>query len=289
MTGPRWLVACDLDQTLIYSRAAFRLPPGEGEPALVTVEYLDGEPLSYLTQRAASALQTLAAEAIFVPVTTRTIAQYQRVRLGVQPEYAIAANGGHLLVNGVPDTGWEASVRRRLAETGAALPVIRRLAEELVAAADAGTSWVKTVREADGYFSYLVATERAAIPDLQDFARELARHGWTLSVQGRKVYLVPAALTKEAAIAEVVRRTGSTRWAAAGDSLLDLGMLTAADESVRPAHGELAQQATMLPSLAVTDQVGLLAGEEIIEMLRQIVTREGDSRNANVTFRTRAG
>lgn len=261
-----WLVACDLDQTLIYSRAAFRLRPGAPEPPLRIVEYLDGEPLSYLTEAAAERLRELAGRVTVVPVTTRTLAQYGRIDLGFVPPFAIAANGGHLLVDGVADRGWEGEVRRRLAASGLPLAQVRSIADRV-----AQEPWVRTVRDADGLFVYLVATERAAIPDLGGLAATLAAAGWTLSVQGRKVYLVPAALTKEAALDEVLRRTGAGRLAAAGDSLLDLGMLAAADVAVRPAHGELHEQAVDLPQLLVTSRAGLLGGADVVDLLAKSV------------------
>lgn len=291
-----WLVACDLDQTLIYSRRAFRLAPGsrqQAEPALRVVEHLDGEPLSYLTQAAALGLRRLAAEAsvaAVVPVTTRTLAQYRRIELGFTPAYAIAANGGHLLVDGIEDAAWEQAVRARLAASGQPIQAIRKLADEMAAAAEReGRPWVRTIRDADGFFVYLVAHDRAAIPDLRGLETELAGSGWGLSVQGRKVYLVPLALTKEAAIGEVMSRSGARRLAAAGDSLLDLGMLRAADVAVRPRHGELHDQAITFDHLLVSGRDGILGGEEIIEILRRVVAESGDSGDPNMTFRVSSG
>ena len=281
-----WLVACDLDQTLIYSRRAFRIESGDPDPVVRVVEYLDGEPLSYMSEAAAVELQELARLSPVVPVTTRTLAQYRRIELGFEPAYAIAANGGHLLVDGIPDPGWEAGVRARLAASGQPLGDVRILADQVAAA---GEPWVRTIRDADDFFLYLVATERAAIPDLSDLSADLAKAGWTLSVQGRKVYLVPAALTKEAAIAEVMRRTGAERLVAAGDSLLDLGMLRSAEVAIRPAHGELHDQDVGLPQLTVSRRSGVMGGEEIVGILRKVVARTGDSRNADVTFRVSAG
>ena len=265
--GSRWLLACDLDQTLIYSRSAFRLPAGTVTPELVVVEYLDGEPLSHVTRRAADGLRGLASAATLVPVTTRTLEQYRRVHLGASSGYAVAANGGHLLIDGTPDPDWAARVRARLARSGRPLEEVRALADELAAAG----SWVRTIRDADGFFVYLVATGREVIPDLSDLALRLEADGWTLSVQGRKVYLVPAALTKEAALEEVLARTGARRLAAAGDSLLDRGMLARADVAVRPAHGELHDQRFRLPRMRVTERAGVLAGEEIVDILTAVV------------------
>ena len=278
----QWLIACDLDQTLIYSRRAFRLPEGEPEPEVVIAEYLDGQPLSHLTRLAADGLRELAERVPIVPVTTRTLVQYQRVDLGFAPAYAIAANGGHLLVDGQADPGWAEQVRGRLAAAGRPLAEVHALALAIAEkAAEDGSDWVRTVREADGFFVYLVATDRAAIPDLTQLEAELAHAGWGVSVQGRKVYLVPRALTKEAALAEVMRRTGAVRLVAAGDSLLDLGMLSMADVAIRPSHGELHEQGIHRPlgdasraPLLVTARPGVLAGQEVVDLLRRVTTTE---------------
>jgi hypothetical protein len=257
-----WLVACDLDQTLIFSRRSFRLPDGTAEPATVTVERFDGVAAAFATATALRRLAGLARTATFVPVTTRTLAQYARVDLGLRPRYAIAGNGGHLLVDGMPDEAWAAAVTAGISATCAPLADVYARAERLAAA-----GWVRLLRIADGLFVYLVAHRRDGIPDLSTLAAELAADGWSLSVQSRKVYLVPSVLTKRAAVAEVARRAGTGRLAAAGDSLLDADLLAAADVAVRPAHGELHERGWRTPNLIVTEAAGLLAGEELLTAL----------------------
>nr|WP_326828240.1 sucrose-6-phosphate hydrolase [Parafrankia discariae] len=257
------LLACDLDQTLIFARKSFRLAPGTSEPAVTLVERIDGVPSAYSTTRTLDLLARLHRTAVFVPVTTRTLAQYRRIDLGVRPAFAIAANGGHLLVDGEPDPAWAEQVAARLAGTCAPLAEMEALAARLDAA-----GWARVIRVADGLFVYLVAHSREAIPDLSDVAAEVAAAGWSLSTQGRKVYLVPAALTKQAAVAEVARRAGASRVLAAGDSVLDAPMLAAADLAVRPAHGELHEQGWQAPNLTVTTAAGVLAAEELLTLFR---------------------
>jgi hypothetical protein len=89
-----------------------------------------------------------------------------------------------------------------------------------------------------------------------------------VSLQGRKVYAVPRPLTKSAAAAEVLARTGGGAMLAAGDSLLDADLLRAADTAVRPAHGELDDAAFALPHLHVTSARGAAAGAELLGWLR---------------------
>jgi hypothetical protein len=85
-----------------------------------------------------------------------------------------------------------------------------------------------------------------------------------VSLQGRKLYLVPTPLTKSSAVAEVARRTGTTFMLAAGDSLLDIDLLEAADRGVHPGHGEIADSGWSAPTVDALTATGLRAGEEIL-------------------------
>ncbi|MER5209222.1 HAD family hydrolase [Streptomyces sp. NPDC002838] len=266
------LVASDLDRTLIYSSAALALTmPDARAPRLLCVEVHESKPLSYLTETAAGLLTDLGDAAVFVPTTTRTRKQYQRINLpGPAPKYAICANGGHLLVDGVSDLDWHARVTARLADECAPLDEVR---EHLMTTAD--PLWVRKHRIAEDLFAYLVV-ERELLPE--DWVKELAvwaeNRGWTVSLQGRKLYAVPKPLTKSAAVHEVARRTGAALTLAAGDSLLDADLLLAADQGWRPGHGELADADWTAPAISALPERGVLAGERILrEFLR--VVRQG--------------
>ncbi|MEU8955477.1 HAD family hydrolase [Streptomyces sp. NPDC048518] len=255
------LVASDLDRTLIYSAAALGLTvPDDRAPRLLCVEVYEGKPLSYVTETAAGLLDELARTALFVPTTTRTREQYGRIHLpGPAPRFAICANGGHLLVDGVSDPGWRAAVDRRLAAECASLDEVRA---HLVRTAD--PAWLLKERVAEDLFAYLVV-ERALLPAewVEGLAAWAGPRGWTVSLQGRKLYAVPKPLTKSAAVREVARRTGAQEILAAGDSLLDADLLLAADRSWRPGHGELADTGFTAPGLTALARRGVAAGEEI--------------------------
>ncbi|OEV02593.1 HAD family hydrolase [Streptomyces oceani] len=256
------LIASDLDRTLIYSAAALdlRMPDREA-PRLLCVETYGGKPLSYLTETAATLLVRLAERAVFVPATTRTREQYHRVRLPGPPvRYAVCANGGHLLVDGESDPSWHRGVRRALADC-APLDEVR---ERLRRTADPG--WLLKERIAEDLFAYLVV-DREQLPDT--YVKELADwaepRGWTVSLQGRKIYAVPGPLTKSAAVAEVARRTGVTHTYAAGDSQLDADLLQAAEHGWRPGHGELADGGWDVEHVVPLPERGVAAGERILE------------------------
>ncbi|MBQ0849323.1 HAD family hydrolase [Streptomyces sp. NPDC057620] len=270
--APRTLVASDLDRTLIYSANALALTGPDAEaPRLLCVEVYQNKPLSYVTETAAGLLTELGGAADFVPTTTRTREQYHRIRLpGPAAKYAICANGGHLLVDGVSDPAWQARVTARLADECAPLDEVRA---HMAATAD--PAWVLKQRVAEDLFVYFVV-ERELLP--ADWAKELAawaeNRGWTVSVQGRKVYAVPKPLTKSAAMREVARRTGADLTLAAGDSLLDADLLLAADRAWRPGHGELAEAGWTAPGVTALPERGVVAGERILgEFLSASATR----------------
>ncbi|WP_406151997.1 HAD family hydrolase [Streptomyces sp. NBC_01012] len=255
-------MASDLDRTLIYSAASLQLTmPDAQAPRLLCVEVYGGAPLCYMTETAAALLDELARTTVFVPTTTRTREQYGRIHLpGPAPRFAICANGGHLLVDGVSDPDWQDHVAHRIAGECASLAEVRA---HLKATGD--PSWLLKERVAEDLFAYLVV-DRAALPD--GWVKELTAwadpRGWTVSLQGRKIYVVPKPLTKSAAMREVARRSGATLTLAAGDSLLDADLLLAADRAWRPGHGELADCGWGAPNTEVLRERGGAAGEEIL-------------------------
>lgn len=89
----------DLDNTLIYSK---KINIEEKIP----VEIYNEEENSFMSKRSFNLLKELFDKIWLIPVTTRTIAQYSRINMGIKPEYALCANGGILLRDGVIDKKW---------------------------------------------------------------------------------------------------------------------------------------------------------------------------------------
>lgn len=264
------LVACDLDRTLIYSANSMALEgPDHLAPAMVVAEVYQGAPLSFMTRESERLLERIKAAAHFVPATTRTMAQYARIQLPCPvPEYAITTNGGVLLRRGVPDEDWQRGLGERI-DAGSA--PLRELEEHLGRPEFA--PWILRVRRAEDLFVYAIV-DREAMP--AGFAAELgafaAAAGWTVSVQGRKLYCIPSSVSKAGALAEIRDRTASSQVIAAGDSLLDAGMLQSATAAFRPGHGELHATGYAAPHLRVTAAVGILAGEEILRGIEALVS-----------------
>jgi hypothetical protein len=266
------VVATDLDRTLIYSMAAIEsVHSADHIPPLLCVEMLDGQPLSFMTEAAGRWLEKLRTDAVLVPTTTRTPAQYDRVQLpGGRAPFAVISNGGHIVVDGVVDGQWRRGVEARIADDGAPLAeIVDGLNRQ------AGDDWVLKRRIADNLFSYIVVDLAALPADFLDrWTTWCDRRGWVVSMQGRKIYALPRGLTKEAAIREVMNRVGSTMLLAAGDGALDAGFLAMATAAIRPPHGELAEIGWQSTNLRVASAMGVLAGEEMLRWLADEVTKE---------------
>lgn len=261
MTTPNTLVVSDLDRTLIYSASALQLPSADQDaPTLVCVEVLDGRPHSFLTLSAVRRLAEIAFVATFVPTTTRTMAQYQRVRFpGVAPTYAITSNGGNILIDGRPDQQWHRSTASAIADCQVNLADVRAELKRRTHG-----DWALKRRVGDDLFCYLVV-EPTTMPDdfIESWTSWCSDRGWRVSVQGRKIYAIPNPLTKERAMSAVARRVGVERVVAAGDGALDAGFLTAADAGIRPPHGELAALGWQQPGVEISARPGVLAADDI--------------------------
>ena len=229
------LFASDLDQTLIYSHRT--LMSQEILKQIRPVEWLEDRYISYMTQNALNKLNEISNHMLFVPVTTRTKVQYQRINLhqyGILSQYAVTSNGGTIFNRGVEDEDWNQHIIAGRDHCLAAYDLVKKF-EEM-----AHPSWVieGSGKMADDLFYYcLIDREKIPLAELAAFKLWVNKNNWELSVQGRKLYLVPKNVNKKVAIQYIQETEGLKRVVAAGDSLLDLEMLKAADLAIAPAHG----------------------------------------------------
>ncbi len=254
------IFASDLDRTLIYSKKAM----GEafGSTEVIPVELYQGEHISFMSPETARLLVELSKTALFVPVTTRTIEQYERIfyiRETFKPKYAVTSNGGNVLIDGVPDPDWQRHVAEALTRSENAEKVIE--AFDRIASPD----WVKSYRHSDNlFYSIILERENMPLDVVEDFRKELADMRWNLSVQGRKMYLVPDGVSKGDGLLHVKALAGASRIAASGDSLLDESLLKAADYAIVPRHGEIYAAYMEAGVYTFTDRDGMGAAEDLI-------------------------
>lgn len=263
------LFASDLDQTLIYSRRS--MGSGVGEEELREVERFEGRPQSFMTKKSQRALWSLDDSTFFLPVTTRTQAQYERVT-GIYegkepPRFAVISNGAVILEDGEPIREWSDHIRQQCVSQNTIihelLPEIERHFSE---------EWVLRIREADGWFVYLII-DRERFPEekLGFYAKTFRKLGWEMSLQGRKLYFMPESITKAGAMEYVKDRLEADYVIAAGDSLLDRCLLESADVGLLAAHGEAARSNVPVPGhIEITKNHGIKAGEEILEHIAKV-------------------
>lgn len=262
------IFASDLDQTLIYSPKSFRLLPEESVPRMTCVEIYEGREISFMADGVIARLEQFASRHVFVPVTTRTIEQYQRIsifRETINPTYAVVSNGGNLIINGVVDPVWQELVGMKMAQGCLC-------AEDMLASFTqfCHDSWAKSVRTADHLFYYCVV-ERDKVPldELESFSIWAREQQWNVSLQGRKLYVVPQVVNKWAAVAYIKELLQEKTVVTAGDSLLDLCMLEQANYGIVPCHGELwdrySRGGLAVEGIEFTKQAGILAASDILD------------------------
>lgn len=263
------LFASDLDRTLIYSNRFIQHIEDIGSIRLI--ETKEKEPISYMTKNAISLLKEISKSLLFIPTTTRTIAQYSRIQLFQQelkPQYAIVSNGGNILYNGRVDEDWKKRINGLIINESYQLPEVLEKLNEIEG------NWVLRSYTADDMFGYLILDEeKIPLNELKGFMKWANEINWNISLQGRKLYLIPNYICKGKAVQYIAERENKNTILAAGDSLLDLPMLKNAHHAVTPIHGELYKNTDLqtIKHISVVESEGILAAEAILEKVLEAI------------------
>lgn len=264
------LFASDLDRTLIYSKRFITEEiPYQGQVTMVE----EGAYTSYMTALAAEMIEFISAKVLFVPCTTRTIEQYKRIQFfqnKVVPKYAVVSNGGNLLIDGVLDQNYRSEINEKLNDSCLSQTTVISEFRKI-----ARNNWIESIRQADQLFYYcLIDRSQTPWDELNCFSRWAAGQNWHISVQGRKLYLVPMVVDKYNGVKSVLGKTGKEAVFAVGDSLLDLQLLQSSVYSYCPGYGELYDlygQQYNKTTLRFTNSAGIIAAEDILaEVIRWI-------------------
>ncbi|MCT4660599.1 MAG: hypothetical protein N4A40_01970 [Tissierellales bacterium] len=223
------IFASDLDQTLIYSKRWI-----ENEKNVKCVEIYKDSPLSYMDLEAISNLKKILLRNKFVPITTRTIEQYNRIKLPVEVQTAVVANGGIIIENGEIDEVWSERIKSEISESLPLNLFMERLNEL------ESVEGVLKIRQAENLFAYLVVEEelfdRKNIKYIMDKIDEMK---WKCSDQGRKIYFLPKGLSKGAALRYLREKYNAIKVVSAGDSKLDESMDCVSEVFITPGHSKL--------------------------------------------------
>lgn len=165
--------------------------------------------------KAISLLRELCEKAMFIPITSRSIAQYRRIvwPAGIEPKFVICANGGVLLCNGKPDTSWGHFCNNKA--------MLGSYYEKLKS-----DDRLEHCRIVDESYLYLRRKVGAEVEDILALF-----YGTECSVisASDKFYILPPGIDKASSMERIRRYTDAKLVIAAGDSAADFGMLAEAD------------------------------------------------------------
>lgn len=244
----------DLDNTLIYSHK--KPLPGEAEG----VERYKGRQISFMTKKTLTGLERLMENTVFVPTTTRSVEQYQRILWKTAPVYALTCNGGILLIDGKIDQEWYEESRRIIKKSQEELERARSLLEK-------DQDVTLDIRFVGGLFVFTKSKDRPKTVDA--LCRNLDGSLADIRFLGEKVYVLPKGLDKGTALARFQRKIGGHVCWAAGDSDFDLPMLERADFAMGPKSLESSLRSARGQALfAPEDSV---FSEFVVEMANQLL------------------
>lgn len=249
------IVFCsDLDNTLIYS---YKHEIGDRK---ICVELYQGREISFMTAQSYRMLKEVTEKTLFVPVTTRTMEQYERIDLGIGiPPYALICNGGVLLVKGREDDDWYRESLAMVSGCRKELAAAEKMLNE-----DQDRSFeVRNIRELF-LFTKSDKPERSAAALKKSLDLTLV----DVFCNGVKVYVVPKQLSKGNAVRRFRKRVDANMVAAAGDSEFDVPMLKEADAAIAPAG--LAERFDGLKG-AVLAQEGVVFSDYMLEYMQQLI------------------
>lgn len=213
------LFASDLDNTLLFSYK-HKLDSD------LCVEYLDGKAQGFCTRRALELLASMREKIQFIPVTTRSVAQYKRIAWPADctPRYALTTNGGILLVNGTADEYWLEETRTLAAPwQEELLDLESRLPDVPV---------LRRFRIVDGLYLFAACGSADDAKQGGDFFA--GKTALNIAVSGRKVYFFPPPLHKGTAVRRLKERFQPSKTICAGDSVIDVPMFSEAELALMP-------------------------------------------------------
>ena len=210
----------DLDNTLIYS---YKRDIGDAKRC---VEVYQGREISFMTEKAHRLLKKIRKRALIIPVTTRTVEQYNRIDLGIgAPAYALACNGGVLLADGREDAPWFLESQQLVAGCTGHLAFAKELMQK-------DNNRCFEVRDIRGLF--LFTKSENPIESAEYLRASLDKGLVDVFCNGLKVYVVPKALNKGMAVKRFCKRVSPGAVVAAGDSAFDVPMVKEADAGIVP-------------------------------------------------------
>lgn len=248
----------DLDRTLIYSDKFIN-----EETSQICIELLDGKEISYMSPKSIEILKKIMNKNRFIPATTRSIEQYKRIMFNqnnIDFEWAVVSNGGNILHNGEIFEPWNNVLEERLKQCRDLETVENYFKDNYLS-----LNGILKMREVDNIFFYIVVDREVFIDDLLNpFAAYLKEANWDLYINGRKIYFIPKAVTKEEAIKYLAEYLQEAEFESLGDSIMDSNMIKSSNKGYIPGNSYLANEGKYKEKAYISKNEGFKGIEEIL-------------------------
>lgn len=270
------IFASDLDSTIIYSSRNCNVINKE---ELFPVDFYNNSNCSFITKSMQDKLDYINKNMLFIPVTTRSPKQYKRMKYFydvIKPEYAVVANGGIILKNGNELSTWSDIISTKIKGVVSVNTMIKLCSFFLE------SDFIKSYKTCEDLFIYSIVDEDKLANMLSkqevdlDFFEVLrlfcSKHNYSLSKQGRKVYIVPNCINKYDPINYIMKLENIDILIAAGDSVLDYPIIEHSNYGIVPSHGELLRNLPvkkLADTVYITKESGISAGEEILDIVHE--------------------
>lgn len=256
------LFTSDLDRTLIFSKRSIAKEISDQ----ICIEAIGSHEISYVTPKIMDSLCDVNNKMQFVPVTTRSLEQFNRLQLfqnEINPEIVILANGGMILFRGQIDVIWQQTIQQMMDDLSLPLSTFQSYFKKQLAA-----PYFLEWKLVDGiYLRYLVDLQKVNFLALKQFQQQIEACGWISYLQGRKFYILPQQLTKGAAVSYIKNQCDYELHFAAGDSLMDKSMLQHADYGFVPRHGELVDYLDDTSHIEIIEATGADFAEQCLSRI----------------------
>ena len=168
----------------------------------------------------------MADRVLLIPVTSRSLEQYERIYWPERstPALAITTHGAKLFTHGLEDGQWKK-------ETQCLVAPWREEMKHFETYFASDPSFIRC-RLVDDSYLFVYCAENTDPYAAGEKLHEMTR--LSVQVSGKKIYLLPPGLNKGMAIMRLRQHYPQYRIIAAGDSEMDLDMLNAADDALFP-------------------------------------------------------
>lgn len=261
------IFASDIDRTIVFSHRF--LNKDIDKESLTCVEKITDKEISYMTKNALDKMMEISQIVHIVPVTMRSLSEYQRLLFSEELEYAIVCNGGTILRDNKPLKEWEKQINK----------VKPKNYKDIIAfLQEYNRFFKKDIRIVDDVYFFASIKE--------DLAKEKEKikaniettltsfKEWSVALNSNKIYIYPTEINKANALSFLKKYIEKEEYKkssliTAGDSPVDLPMLQLGNQRIIPdGSAILKEDLSKVPYLRI--KPGFKGTEELFNIVNKL-------------------